>query len=294
MQIKTSKPKKIWNAKTNLGEGILWVRSKQSIFFVDIKKKKILIFNIQTKKKTIIKVEKEVSFIVHVKKNIFLLGLQSELRIVDIKTKKIFKSIKIEKNLPYNRTNDGKIDTKGRLWFGTMDNFERNIRNGSLYCLDKKLNLHKIDTKYIITNGPAFINSNNFYHTDSRKKIIYKMKINKNFKLIEKKIFLKFNKLLGSPDGMTVDINKNLWVCHYGGASISVYNQKGKMIHLIKFPAKNITNCTFGGPRNNDLYVTTALKKLSKYDIKNYSLSGALFKIKTNTKGLTSKKFNVL
>ena len=210
MQIKTSKPISIWNAKTYLGEGILWVPSKLSIFFVDIKKKKILIFNIRTKKKKIIKVEKEISFIAHIKKDIFLIGLKSELRIFNIKTKKIFKSIKIEKNLPYNRTNDGKTDIIGRLWFGTMDNYERNIKNGSLYCLDEKLNLHKIDTNYIITNGPAFINRNNFYHTDTRKKIIYKMKINNNFKLIEKKIFLKFDKLLGSPDGMTVDINKNL------------------------------------------------------------------------------------
>ena len=56
-----------------------------------------------------------------------------------------------------------------------MDNLERNIKNGSLYCLDKKLNIHKVDTKYYITNGPAFINSENFLHTDSRSKTIYKI-----------------------------------------------------------------------------------------------------------------------
>jgi len=42
--IKTSEPKAIWKAKTVLGEGTLWVPSQKSIFFVDIKKKKILIF----------------------------------------------------------------------------------------------------------------------------------------------------------------------------------------------------------------------------------------------------------
>ena len=51
-----------------------------------------------------------------------------------------------------------------------MDNLERLIKNGSLYCLDKNLNLHKVDKNYYITNGPAFIDENNFYHTDSRKK----------------------------------------------------------------------------------------------------------------------------
>ena len=57
-----------------------------------------------------------------------------------------------------------------------MDNSERKIRNGSLYCLDNKLILHKVDTKYYITNGPAFINANTFLHTDSGEKIIYKIK----------------------------------------------------------------------------------------------------------------------
>ena len=39
---------------------------------------------------------------------------------------------------------------------------EKKIRNGSLYCLDNKLILHKVDTKYYTTNGPAFINANTF------------------------------------------------------------------------------------------------------------------------------------
>ena len=57
--IKTSKPKAIWKAKTTLGEGTLWVPSLNSIYFVDIKKKKIFILNIKLKKKRIIKIKKE-------------------------------------------------------------------------------------------------------------------------------------------------------------------------------------------------------------------------------------------
>ena len=109
-----------------------------------------------------------------------------------------------------------------------LDDKERKIRNGSLYCLDKKLILHKIDTSYFITNGPAFISADTFFHTDSREKIIYKMKINKKYKVIKKTKFLKFYKKDGSPDGMTIDNKKNIWVCHYGGACISVYSKRGK------------------------------------------------------------------
>ena len=146
----------------------------------------------------------------------------------------------------------------------------------------------------MITNGPAFIDTKNFFHTDSRKKVIYKMKIDNNLNLKEKKIFKKFSEFEGSPDGMTIDKFKNLWVCHFGGACISVFNKKGKKIHKIKFPAKNITNCTFGGPKNADLYITSALKGLKNIDKKKYKLSGSLFKVKTNSKGNISKSFGTL
>ena len=293
MEIKTSEPKVIWKSKTVLGEGVLWVPTHNSIYFVDIKKKNILVLNLKSKKKKIIKINKEIGFLAHIKKDIFLLGLQSELRIVNLKKKKIIKSIKIEDDKPLNRINDGKTDLQGRLWFGTMDNSERKIKNGSLYCLDKKLRLHKVDTKYYITNGPVFINNNTFLHTDSSRKIIFKIKINNNYKIIKKTTFIKFFKKDGSPDGMTIDNKKNIWICHFGGACISVYNLKKKRVLKLRFPAKNITNCTFGGKNMNDLYVTSALEGMKINEIKKFNLSGSLFHVKTNVKGLISKSFKI-
>ena len=280
MKIKTSKPECIWKSNTILGEGILWVKSHNSIYFVDIKRKKIL------------KVNKEIGFLSHIKNNIFILGLKGELRITNLKTQKIIKSIIIEKNKTLNRLNDGKTDSKGRLWFGSMDNLERKIRNGSLYCLDNNLNLTEVDKNYYITNGPAFINSENFYHTDSRDKKIYKIKIDKRLKIIKKKVFIKFKNKEGSPDGMTLDKKNNLWTCHFGGACISVFNKTGKKIHKIDLPAKNITNCTFGGSNNSELFVSSAKKSLNKKDLRQFKLSGSLFRIKTNVNGNIAKRFN--
>ena len=173
-----------------------------------------------------------------------------------------------------------------------MDNLERNIRNGSLYCLDNKLKLSKVDKNYLITNGPAFINAENFFHTDSGDKKIYKIKIDKNFNIKQKKIFIKFKQHQGTPDGMTLDNKNNLWVCHFGGACISVFNKKGKKIHNFNLPAKNITNCTFGGKQNSELFITSATKSMNNKDLKKYKLSGSLFALKTNIKGKLLKQFN--
>ena len=141
MLIKSSKPICVWKNRSLLGEGTLWVPTLNSILFVDIKKKK-----------KILKVNKEIGFISHIKENVFVLGLKSELRIVNLINKKVLYSTRIESKKQNNRINDGKTDLIGRLWFGTMDNLERKIKSGSLYCLDTNLKVHKIDDRYFITN----------------------------------------------------------------------------------------------------------------------------------------------
>ena len=90
---------------------------------------------------------------------------------------------------------------------------------------------------------------------------------------------------------MTLDNNKNLWVAHYHGACISVFNSKGKLIHRIQFQAKNITNCTFGGTNNSELFVTSATKGMNSADLRKFRYSGSLFSVKTNCKGFLQKKF---
>tara|TARA_B100001109_G_scaffold116941_1_gene95311 strand:+ start:46 stop:957 length:912 start_codon:yes stop_codon:yes gene_type:complete len=292
-KIKTTEPKVLWKLKCKLGEGTLWVKEHNSIYFVDIKKKYFFSLNVKNNKKKKYKVNKEIGFLAHIKNNIFILGLQGELRIQNIKTKKIIKRILIEQDIKLNRINDGKTDPKGNLWFGTMDNLERKIEKGSLYKLDKNLNLTKVDKNYRITNGPAFINENNFYHTDSSKKIIYKIKINKKDKIISKKIFKKFSKKDGSPDGMTLDKNKNIWVAHFHGACVSVFNKNAKLIHKINLPAQNITNCAFGGQNNNELFITSATKGMNRADLKKFKYSGSLFSVKSNIRGIQQKKFNL-
>ena len=150
---------------------------------------------------------------------------------------------------------------------------------------------YRYGKNYRITNGPAFIDEHNFYHTDSPKKTIYKIKINKNNKIISKKIFKKLTPEEGVPDGMTLDKNKNLWVAHFRGACVSVFNSRAKLIHRIQFPAKNITNCAFGGKNNQELYVSTATKGMNKADLRKFRYSGFFFSVKTNAKGVLQKKF---
>ena len=127
----------------------------------------------------------------------------------------------------------------------------------------------------------------------SKKRTIYKIKINNKFKIIKKNIFIKFKKKEGFPDGMTTDKKNNLWVCHYNGSCISAYNSRGDKIHQIYIPVKNVTNCTFGGLKNNELFISTARKDMTTKLLNQYPLSGSLFKLRLNIKGKITKSYKL-
>ena len=80
---------------------------------------------------------------------------------------------------------------------------------------------------------------------------------------------------------------------HFNGACISVLNKNAKLIHKINLPAQNITNCTFGGQNNNELFVTSATKGMNRAGLQKFRYSGFLFSVKTNSKGILQKKFNL-
>ena len=47
------------------------------------------------------------------------------------------------------------------------------------------------------------------------------------------------------------------------------------------------------GFNNNEIFVTSALTGMKKNEIKKFGLSGSLFNIKTNVKGMISKPFYI-
>jgi len=92
----------------------------------------------------------------------------------------------------------------------------------------------------------------------------------------------------GIPDGMTIDIDGNLWIAVFDGSKvIKVDPRKGKKIDQINFPTKNVTSVAFGGENLDILYVTSAKHFLSEEELKAQPTAGALFEVRNlGTKGL--------
>jgi gluconolactonase len=55
---------------------------------------------------------------------------------------------------------------------------------------------------------------------------------------------------------MAVDEEGNLYVAHFGGSRVAVFNSSGEMVEEIQVPGALVTNVAFGGADRRTLVIT--------------------------------------
>lgn len=174
------------------------------------------------------------------------------------------------------RFNDGKPDRQGNYWAGTMDAEEKEPL-GKLYVYVRRSGeVKELLSGLIVSNGLCWdYETKTFYHIDSPRRRIMAYDFSDSEPAIwNPRVAVDFSSQPGVPDGMTIDEEGNLWVAHWGGSHISMWNPKnGSIIRTIRLPAQRITSCVFGGDDYSLLFVTSArLDGAPKED-----LGGSLF-----------------
>jgi sugar lactone lactonase YvrE len=297
--------------KVYLGEGPHWDAKNQQLYFVDILDKAIHRYVPSTGQDFKVVIEEKgeghdsVSLVVPVENqpNKFVIGLGRSLRSIewDGVSSKIdsMKTLHVvdDGNLG-GRFNDGKCDSSGRLWAGTMGYEpvpgDLDEKKGLLYKLDSNGQLTKHVDKIDIANGLAWSPDNSiFYYIDTFTYRVDAFDYDASAGTISNRrpaFDLKANNITGVPDGMCIDATGNLWVCVFAGQRILHVDPKvGKMIDYIEFPAVNITSCAFGGPNLDILYATSAKHGRTPEQLAVEPEAGSLFSIKnTGAKGLSA------
>ena len=181
----------------------------------------------------------------------------------------------VEPGRPGNRLNDGAVDPRGRLWFGSMDDAEREA-TGTLYRFHRG-SLAPMDSGYVITNGPAFSPDGRvLYHTDTLARRIYAFDLGQDGALGNKRVFALIEEGAGYPDGATVDSEGCLWTGLFGGWGVRRYAPDGRLLQAVRFPVANVTKIAFGGDDLTTAYATTAAKGLDAAAREAQPLAGGL------------------
>ncbi len=282
----------VWEIPALLGEGPLWVPSEDAIYWVDIFNNNVHRYGHSDGSKTTFRFDFAVTSLAQRASGGFVGTLNDGYAYLNFEVLSAQPIALPEADMPGNRFNDGKVDSSGRYWAGTMD-LEQTAESGSLYRLDPDLSWQQCDSDYIICNGPTFnIDNSIIYHTDSIKRTIYALDMDAAGNLSNKRVFTQFTQDdEGVPDGMTIDSEDCLWVAHFGGARVTRYSPAGEILRLIPLPVPNITSCTFAGAALDTLYITTAATAIAEADKAKYPLAGSFFSCVPGVKGMPTALF---
>ena len=85
---------------------------------------------------------------------------------------------------------------------------------------------------------------------------------------------------------MTCDAEGGLWVAAAVGSEWT--DQMARLDETLPLPASRVTSCAFGGPKLDELYITTAAEERDAE-----GLAGGLFRVRPGVQGLSATLFRV-
>jgi len=181
--------------------------------------------------------------------------------------------------------NDGKVSSNGEFWAGS-----KGPRGTSkLYRLSQDLTCNILLEDISISNGIGWsLDGKFFFHTDSLDHTIYRFTL-QDERLTNREIF--YTPLEGTPDGLTIDAEGNLWVAIWDGGRVVQLSPEGKELAQILMPVSRPTSVAFGGQDLCTLYITSASVDLTEKEKSAQPFAGALFSIQTQVVGLPLKRF---
>ena len=275
-----------------LAEGPHWAVGKGKLYWVDILGSAIIEGDPKTGKRESFKMPGMVGVAVPKKSGGFLVATDTGIKMVEEQGTQISTLTDPEADKPGNRFNDGKCDPRGRFWGGTMA-IDGSPNQGTLWRYDPDGTIRKMDGGFNLSNGLCWSPDHKlFYFTDSGRQIIYVYDFDlSSGDIINRRAFAHIPKSNGVPDGLTVDSEGFLWSANWDGWCITRYDPDGQVERVIKLPVPRPTSCIFGGEDLSTLFVTTARFRLSPEQLNDAPLSGSIFAVETDIKGLPEFNF---
>ena len=283
-----SEPRNVWDLHCELGRARSG--STAALWFVDIKKRQVHRYDPASGGRKSWDAPEEVGFVLPAEGGSFVAGLQSGLYRFDPGSGAFDRLADVEPDKPNNRLNDGVVDPSGRLWFGTMDNGEKE-KTGAFYRFQRGAVVRTGLEGIAITNGPCLSPDGRIlYFVDTLGGTIEAADVAEDGTLSDARPFVRIDPKDGHPDGPTIDSEGCVWISLYAGWETRRYSPQGELIDRVRFPVANITKIAFGGDDLRTVYATTARQLLRPDQIEKQPQIGDLFEFRVDVPGVPCPK----
>ncbi|MCP2044165.1 SMP-30/gluconolactonase/LRE family protein [Pontibacter sp. HSC-36F09] len=282
----------VLDAKATLGEGAIWHPSEKRLYWVDIEGRELHLFDPTTDENKAWPVGERVGTVVPVVNGGALVALQNGVHFINTETGELsFVANPLERD--DIRFNDGKCDPAGRFWVGTM---ALDSREGAaaLYLMEHDGQMTQVLENLSVSNGLVWTaDKQHMYLIDTPTRKVQRYTYDHEAGTIRKeRDAIAIPEHEGKPDGMTIDEKGRLWIALYGGGGVGCWDpETGEMLLKVTVPAPHTTSCAFGGERLDTLYITTARDGLDNEQLHQYPLSGGVFALRPDAKGVPANFF---
>jgi L-arabinonolactonase len=281
------------DAGNELGEGVLWSPAHGEVQWTDIFGRRFWAHSPSDGQVRSVPLPDRLGCFAPLGGTSILAGFAGGLEMFDLEkgTRRLIAAI--EQDRPTTRVNDGRLDRRGRLVFGTMDEDPSGARPlGQIWSFGGG-RARVLASGVRIANSIAFSpDGRRMYFADTPEKRIrlYDYDLDSGV-LSGERVFVTVEGP-GFPDGSTVDAEGCLWNAEWGGGRVVRYAPDGRVIRVLPLPASQVTCCAFGGARLDRLYVTTARTGLDPSALAAEPHAGALFAFDVGVSGLADAPFD--
>ncbi|MFU8692762.1 SMP-30/gluconolactonase/LRE family protein (plasmid) [Rossellomorea sp. FS2] len=275
-----------------LGESPFWDGEKRVLYWVDLLNNTLYIYDVEKGMNTGIGFEKHVCSVVKAESGGIILALQDGIYSFNFNTGDLNLLVEPGNWPDGNRFNDGKCDPEGRYWIGTM-NMDNRRGQGALFRLHQDGLIGMLDS-VSISNGLAWDRAEGkMYYIDTPTQEVASFDYNPaTGEISNRHKVYSFAEKEGSPDGMTIDSEGNLWVALWGGGKVAKINPStGRWEDSIHLPVSLVTSCVFGGADHKTLFITTARYGMTEQEIQESPLSGSVFAFEPGVAGTPSSYY---
>lgn len=276
----------VLDARAEHGEGPMWYAAEKMLVWVDIARHLVHLYDPASGHDRAMDVGQPVSAAVPRAAGGLVVALQDGYASLDTASGHVELIAAVEKRATDSRMNDGKCDSVGRFWAGTMARGQER-GSASLYRLERDHSVTTVLRDVTIPNGPAWSRDNRtMYFNPGATGGVDAYDFDPQTGAIgNRRRFVSIPVDVGVPDGLTVDDEDHVWVAVWGGWSVHRYTPQGHLERVVKLPVAHVSCPTFGGPDLADLYITTSTEGLCEAERRAQPYAGSLFRHRPGVAG---------